>query len=189
MSTNFYLLLLLVGNSYFETHILKYLGIESTLPPALSHEWCFTLNTKGAISWTLRGYTVVFSETCLCLCVVTGPDSSSGHQLLGHGAVLRSLSCDQKGYMTLRLIAAGLPGERACVCVCVFLCVCERERESAGILAEIAMEIGSKQMKIPKLLRYTNSSEGWNWTLQTCTCRMLGSGVELRANLTSGQVG
>lgn len=57
--------------------------------------------------------------------------------------------------MTLGLIAAGLPGECACVCVCVFLCVCERE--SAGILAEIAMEIGSKQMKI---LQYTNSSAG-----------------------------
>lgn len=67
------------------------------------------------------------------------------------------------------------------VSVCVSSCVCVCERESAGILAEIAMEIGSKQMKIPKLLRYTNSSEG-------CTCHMLGSGVELTADLTSGQV-
>lgn len=128
MSTNFYLLLLLVGNSYFETHILKYLGIESTLPPALSHEWCFTLNTKGDISWTLRGYCCVPRNLSVSVC-------SNGSRLLFWASAARTWCCVE---VTV-LWSEGLydtsshcswPPRRVCVCLCVCLPVCVREREA-----------------------------------------------------------
>ena len=66
------------------------------------------------------------------------------HQLLWHGAVLRSLSCDRRGYVTLHLIAAGLSGVYGCVCVCV--CVCENQ----DLLTEnsIVMEASAKQTEL-----------------------------------------